>query len=329
MHEMAMKQRQMTLRRKCFGSAANEKSIRHSFGEDQTHNICCLLGPQSKQYADSTGNPIGTAASKIDYDTDQSHSAWPTCLGSNVCGYYGQKFDDTVPQFAVSPSLNKFVDYIPKGSPNCEAYVAQLLNTTSHGTPGIQTRGDASKCSEIERAKIRLQLLTSHNEIQQKLNKLDPTIYKAVCVLHPNESDVSGIVFFQEVQKHHVRVIGTISNLTPGVHGFHIHEFGDLTNGCKSACSHLNPYGTKHGGPHDKERHVGDLGNIEANESGQANIDFIDDQIRLRRFRRNIVGRMLVIHADEDDLGRGHDAESKKTGNAGSRIACGVIGYRK
>ena len=93
-------------------------------------------------------------------------------------------------------------------------------------------------------------------------------------------------------------------------------------------CAHFNPTGKTHGCPRMKERHVGDLGNLESNKNGCAKYSFIDNIIKLRG-KFNIIGRGLIIHADEDDCGQGGNAESLKTGNAGKRIACAVIGYAK
>ena len=149
---------------------------------------------------------------------------------------------------------------------------------------------------------------------------------QAVAVL---TSDVKGVVRFLEQDKGvliQVEVSGLRKN---GKHGFHIHEAGDLTDACTSACAHFNPLGTKHGGPHSKERHVGDLGNIQADTKGVARHQFFDPLIRLRGSKYNIIGRSIVIHAGEDDMGEGKDAESLKTGNAGKRIGCAVIGYAK
>ena len=78
-----------------------------------------------------------------------------------------------------------------------------------------------------------------------------------------------------------------------------------------------------------KNRHVGDLGNIYANEDGVAMYTFYDNVIKLRG-KYSIVGRSLIIHENPDDCGKGIDrAESLKTGNAGKRIACAVIGLAK
>ena len=93
-----------------------------------------------------------------------------------------------------------------------------------------------------------------------------------------------------------------------------------------TAGPHFNPYNKNHGGPDDEERHVGDLGNIEADADGKG-IYYREDQlIMIYPHLCNVVGRSVVVHAGEDDLGRGGNEESLKTGNAGARVVCGVIG---
>jgi len=83
-----------------------------------------------------------------------------------------------------------------------------------------------------------------------------------------------------------------------------------------------------HAGPDDASRHVGDLGNVIADSNGVAKIDITDKVISLTG-ELSIIGRTMVVHADPDDLGRGGHDLSKTTGNAGARVACGVIGLRK
>ena len=115
---------------------------------------------------------------------------------------------------------------------------------------------------------------------------------------------------------------GRIEGLDEGLHGFHIHEFGDMTDGCASMGGHYNPDGVDHGDL--EEGHVGDLGNVTAGDDGVADFTIIAKRVDLMG-DRSVVGRGMVIHKDEDDLGKGGDAESKKTGNAGDRLACGII----
>lgn len=153
---------------------------------------------------------------------------------------------------------------------------------------------------------------------------------KCICVLHENNNKVSGVVkFSQKIGSDKVRVEYEIKGLANGKHGFHIHEYGDLTDGCMSSCSHFNPFHKNHGGRGSKERHVGDLGNITSINKLAKGV-FYDNLISLDfKSKCCIVGRCVVVHKDRDDLGRGKDEESLKTGNAGKRLGCGVIGLRK
>jgi len=142
---------------------------------------------------------------------------------------------------------------------------------------------------------------------------------------------IKGTVRFIEDNKNNkiiidVKIIGLKKN---SLHGFHVHEAGDLTDKCTSMCAHFNPYKKNHGCPGLKERHVGDLGNLVADNKENANYIFYDDVIKLRGTKCNIIGRGLIIHEDEDDCGQGNNPDSLKTGNAGKRIACAVIGYAK
>jgi Cu-Zn family superoxide dismutase len=145
-----------------------------------------------------------------------------------------------------------------------------------------------------------------------------------------DKKPILGTVRFTEDLKNDCVIIDIdIKGLKKGLHGFHVHECGDMSDQCESMCAHFNPYGKLHGGPDDKERHIGDLGNLDVGTDGSVKFRFIDSLIKLRGTKANIIGRGLIIHADEDDLGKGGQIDSLITGHAGKRIACAVIGYAK
>ena len=135
---------------------------------------------------------------------------------------------------------------------------------------------------------------------------------------------VRGTVRFSESDGE-VTIRVNLKGLAPGAHGLHIHECGDLSDGCASACAHYNPKGTLHGGLHDLESHAGDLGNILADEQRTCQMEF-----KTRKFTiQEILGRSLIVHADPDDLGVNNTELSRTTGDSGERIACEVIGIAK
>jgi Cu-Zn family superoxide dismutase len=143
------------------------------------------------------------------------------------------------------------------------------------------------------------------------------------------DNKIKGTVHFHETNSNKILIDINLKGLKKnGLHGFHVHEAGDLTDECTSMCAHFNPTNKNHGCPGMKERHVGDLGNLVTNNKGECKYTILDDVIKLKG-KYSIIGRGLIIHADEDDCGLGGNQESLKTGNAGKRIACAVIGYSK
>ncbi len=153
---------------------------------------------------------------------------------------------------------------------------------------------------------------------QEKKGHAAATITKAVAILHATKgSKAEGRVTFTEAQGG-IHVKGEISGLTPGEHGFHVHEFGVWSPDGKAAGGHFNPTGAMHGEREASKRHVGDLGNIKANENGNAVIDLVDSHLAFHG-AHSIIGRGLVVHEKADDYGQ-------PVGNAGGRVAVGVIG---
>ena len=147
----------------------------------------------------------------------------------------------------------------------------------------------------------------------------DPRL--AVCHLQPaSGSACRGVIRFQQVEGG-VRVTGEVSGLSPGKHGFHIHELGDLSapDG-SSAGGHFDPEGHPHAGPGAPRRHAGDLGNLEADAQGKARYEATIAGLVVSGGKASILGRALVVHEKPDDL------TSQPSGGAGARIAVGVIG---
>eukprot|EP00993_Chasmostoma_nieuportense_P004778 NODE_5429_length_655_cov_120.799242_g5266_i0.p1 GENE.NODE_5429_length_655_cov_120.799242_g5266_i0~~NODE_5429_length_655_cov_120.799242_g5266_i0.p1 ORF type:complete len:166 (+),score=16.79 NODE_5429_length_655_cov_120.799242_g5266_i0:64-561(+) len=133
-----------------------------------------------------------------------------------------------------------------------------------------------------------------------------------------------GKIELKQVDADNCEISYEITGLAPGKHGFHVHEKADFSNGCVSAGPHYNPFGKTHGGPQDTERHVGDLGNVEADSNGVAKGRIVDSLVKLVG-EHTVVGRSLMVHADSDCLGKGGFEDSLTTGHAGARIACGEI----
>lgn len=164
-------------------------------------------------------------------------------------------------------------------------------------------------------------LLRCHPPHPIKTQKLTP-----VAVLR-GDSNVKGVVrFVQEKESDYTTVSWDLTgNDANALRGFHVHEFGDNTNGCTSAGPHFNPFKKNHGAPEDDVRHVGDLGNITTDSNGNSKGEKKDLLVKLIG-EHSIIGRTIVVHAGVDDLGKGGHQDSLTTGNAGGRNACGVIG---
>ena len=144
---------------------------------------------------------------------------------------------------------------------------------------------------------------------------------RATAQLQPTKgSKVIGEATFEEVDGK-VHVVIFVQGLKPGQeHGLHIHEVGDCSSGDgMSAKGHFNPYGKPHAHAGTAERHAGDLPSLKAAKNGRAKVDVMLDVITVAPGPASIVGRGLIVHADPDDY------KTQPTGNAGARIACGVI----
>lgn len=135
-------------------------------------------------------------------------------------------------------------------------------------------------------------------------------------------NQVTGAVnFTQKGDK--VLVVAEVSGLTPGLHGFHIHEKGDCSApDAMSAGGHFNPGSKPHGGPGGSERHGGDLGNLNADSNGKARLSLEIEGVTLEAGANSIIGKGLIVHRDPDDF------KTQPTGNSGPRVACGIISLK-
>ena len=155
---------------------------------------------------------------------------------------------------------------------------------------------------------------------KKKDNDVKMVVTKAVAVLNPTQGNTAqGVVTFTQAEGG-VHIVAKFTGVPKGDHGFHIHEFGDCSapDGT-SAGPHFNPTNVIHAGRDAEKRHMGDLGNVTADEQGTITLDYLDKHIKLAL----IIGRGMILHANPDDF------TTQPTGNAGGRIACGVIGVGK
>jgi len=226
-----------------------------------------------------------------------------------------------------------------------------LFDAVASVFPGLKALGfDLSPFKKVERCVAACQACTARPGLKAYLDKRAAAYaaaaapaaaaagLKAICVVGPEGKSCDGTTGGSVSGEIALEMVGDmckisykVSGLTAGLHGFHVHEKADFSNGCASAGPHYNPFGKTHGGPEDDERHVGDLGNIEANAAGVAEGEILDRLIKLDG-ETSVIGRSMMVHADPDDLGKGDHSEpgtngktSKTTGNAGARVACGEI----
>ena len=165
--------------------------------------------------------------------------------------------------------------------------------------------------------------VTNHDNTSMISQDNSNAISKAICVLTPTEgNNVKGIVTFTQTDAG-ILIEANVEGLSEGEHGFHVHEFGDVSKSDgTSTGGHFNPEDKEHAGPEDAVRHAGDFGNLIADENGNAHYERVDSLISFEGVN-NIIGRAIIVHVDADDL------VSQPTGDAGGRVAHGVIGVAK
>lgn len=142
----------------------------------------------------------------------------------------------------------------------------------------------------------------------------------AMATLHSTSgSTAQGTVHFQEMADGTVEVQVDLTGVPPGVHGFHVHDKGDCGDNGNAAGGHFNPTNMPHGAPDAVSHHAGDFGNVTADEKGEVHTRFTSHSVTVKEGANSVVGHGVILHANADDL------TSQPTGNAGARIACGVV----
>ena len=143
----------------------------------------------------------------------------------------------------------------------------------------------------------------------------------AMATLRPttSSSTAQGTVHFQELGDGAVEVEIDLTGVPPGVHGFHVHEFGSCADSGTAAGGHFNPMNMPHASPEAVSHHAGDFGNVTAAANGEVHTRFTTRSITVSESLRSVVGKAVILHAQRDDL------TSQPTGDAGGRIACGVV----
>lgn len=177
-------------------------------------------------------------------------------------------------------------------------------------------------CSDNRKPEMDKKDRKTHDEVaalgMQMPNKKALVTQAEVDVQSLTKDPIHGKIVFLKVPEG-IKIIADVEGLKPGKHGFHVHEFGDCGGHEGGAAGgHFNPTKSKHGGPDSAERHVGDLGNLEADSEGYAHYERVDKLIAFEG-ENSILGRSIVIHADPDDY------TTQPTGASGVRIACGII----
>jgi len=145
----------------------------------------------------------------------------------------------------------------------------------------------------------------------------------ATATLSPTSGNTAnGTVTFTQLRDGSVEVSVRLTGVPPGIHGFHVHDKGDCGDNGNAAGGHFNPMSSPHGAPSDASHHAGDFGNVEADASGNVTETRTLHGITVAPGTTSVVGHAVILHANPDDL------KTQPTGNAGGRIACGVVQMR-
>lgn len=149
-----------------------------------------------------------------------------------------------------------------------------------------------------------------------------PPVAQAVAELQSKSgSAVKGVVTFNQLAAGGVQVSGTISGLKPNQeHGFHVHEKGDCSSpDGMSAGGHFNPEAKAHGSHTSAAHHAGDMPNLKADANGVATFAVLLADLTVLASKTSVLERSVIVHVNPDDY------TSQPVGNAGGRMACGLV----
>ncbi|EDM12425.1 copper chaperone for superoxide dismutase, isoform CRA_a [Rattus norvegicus] len=162
---------------------------------------------------------------------------------------------------------------------SCQSCV-DAVHKTLKGAAGVQNVE-----VQLENQMVLVQTTLPSQEVQALLEStgrqavLKENLGAAVAIME-GSGTIQGVVRFLQLSSELCLIEGTIDGLEPGLHGLHVHQYGDLTKDCSSCGDHFNPDGASHGGPQDTDRHRGDLGNVHAEASGRATFRIEDKQLK-------------------------------------------------
>jgi len=128
-----------------------------------------------------------------------------------------------------------------------------------------------------------------------------------------------GTVTFRQLNTGQVEIEVNLTGVPSGQHGFHLHEKGDCGDNGNAAGAHFNPSSMPHGDPTATSHHAGDFGNVLADDSGNVRVTRTVTGITVAPGPNSVVGHAVILHANPDDM------TTQPSGNAGPRIACGVV----
>jgi Cu-Zn family superoxide dismutase len=187
--------------------------------------------------------------------------------------------------------------------------------------PGIIRLAWRSRYAQRSReATMRILMLTAVAAVVAACTTMTTQGPAAVATLEPTKGSTAGgkVTFTQKGSK--VVVLANVSGLSPGQHGFHVHEKGDCSSGDgMSAGGHFNPFGKPHGDPAAADHHAGDMPMLVADGAGNATLTVELELMTIGDGAGDIIGKAVIVHKDPDDF------KTQPTGNSGARVACGVI----